>query len=498
MKSKKVLVVGIDGGDWRYLNYGIEKNRLPTIKRLMQGGCYGNLKSTIPPTTFPAWLCFCSGKNPGKVGFYGYLRKLKDSYKTEIKIGDAFSKITPFWEELNKNEIKVGIVNIPSTYKPQKINKFMVCLGDVDYAPKDKNRCFPKKLGHEINQKLGKLDYETNYAYFNKSAEEQLKENLHYLGNRSKLNKFLLDKYGEKLDLFLTVFFPDRLQHFVIDPEMLMGYYSELDKEIGRLIKLFKPDDVLLISDHGGGEVKKEFLINEFLIKEEFLKLKNERVKQKFLSRIGVNLENIQKIFAKLRIDSKIIKILPRTVIEDYFRFIVPAKTISIEDVEIDWERTIAYSITDCGGVYINLKGREPKGIVSRKNYEKVRGKIIDKLKKLKNPETEERIDSEIYRREEIYNGEYLEEAPDIVYSLDNFDYVPRIRLEGKIFKNPRDAGNHKQYGIMIASGKNIRKGKIKGGELIDIAPTILKLFNVKNPKEMDGKVLDIFKDKKV
>lgn len=491
MKSKKVLIVGIDGGDWRYINYGIKKGKLPTIKKIMDNGIYGNLKSTIPPLTFPAWLCFCSGKNPGKIGYYGYTRKLKKSYKTEVDIADSFSTITPFWKKLNENKIKTGIVNIPSTFKPAKTDEFMVCLGDVDGMPKDGHRCYPKELDDKIIKKLGKLDYETNYAYFNMPLNERLNECLRYLKNRSKLNKYLIETH-KNLNLYLTVFFPDALQHFIIDADELTKYYFELDKEINRLIKLFKPEDILLISDHGGGKVKKEFYINEFLIKNNLLKLKEK--KEKFLSRIGINLENIQKIFAKFNLDSKIIKILPRTFIYKV-RTVVPIKKISIEDVKIDWKKTTAYAFTDCG-IFINVQGREPEGIVNKKDYDKVINQIIGKLKELSDPDTKEKIKMEVYRKEEIYNGEYLDEAPDIVYSFDNWDYTQKLRLVGEIFKDPRDLGNHKQMGVIIASGKHIKKGKIENAQLIDIAPTILKLFNIQKPKDMDGKVLDIFKDK--
>jgi len=492
MKLKKVLVIGIDGGDWRYINYGVEKGKLPVIEKLMQSGCYGELKSVIPPYTFPAWLCFCSGKNPGSIGFYGYLKKKKNSYKTEVIDSYAFSKITPFWKELNKNKIKTGIVNIPLTYKPVKTDEFMVCLGDVDYLPKDGHRCYPKELDNQIIKGLGRLDYETTYSYFNRPLSEQLKESIKYLKNRSKLNKFLLEKYKSRLNLFLTIFFPDRLQHFITDPDKLMEYYSELDKEIDRLIKIFKPEDVLLISDHGGGKVKKDFHVNEFLIKNGFLKLKDEKKRKKFLSKIGINVENLLSVLSFIRLDSKIIKMLPRKVIY-LIKPAIPSEKISIENADIDWNRTSAYAITD-SGIFVNLKGRDPNGIVDKREYNEIIEKITKKLKELRDPITRERIKIDVYTKKEMYKKDAFDESTDIIYSFDNWDYIPKLSLVGEIFKNPRDLGNHKLTGVIIASGKNIRKGVVEGGELIDIAPTVLKLFGVDKPKDMDGKVLDIFR----
>ncbi len=300
-----------------------------------------------------------------------------------------------------------------------------------------------------------------------------------------------MQKYGKKLNLFFTVFFADRLQHFIIDKEKLMEYYTEIDKEIKQLIGLYKPDYTFIFSDHGGGKVEKEFYVNEFLIKNDFLKLNR---KEKFISKIGINRENMQKFFSMLRLDNKIIKIFPRSFFENYFKAAVPTKKKLIQDADIKWEKTKACSLSSSGGIFINLKGREPNGIVDKKDYDKTITKIIDKLKNLKDPETNKKINIEVYRREEIYKGKYVNDAPDIIYAFENWDYVPKISLPGKVFMEPRDPGNHKLYGIIIATGKNIKKGRVENGELLDIAPTIFKLFNIKTPKDMDGKVLNILK----
>jgi len=487
---KKLLLIGADGADWRYINYGIEKGKLPTIKKLIEKGVSGRLKSLIPPTTFPAWMCFSSGKNPGKIGHFGYKKRLKGSYETETKISNAFPKITPFWRILNKNKLKAGIVNIPYSFPPQKTDEFMVCLAEYRLG-KDKNSCYPKDLEQNIIKNIGRLRYESDYTYFNNTIEEQVKESINDLKNRTRLSEVLLKKYKSKLNLFLTIFFPDRLHHFITDSETLMEYYSELDKSIEKIIRLYNPDNVILFSDHGGGAVKQEFYINEFLIKHGFLKLKRKR---RFLSKIGFNLENIQKFFAFLRLDSKIVKLIPGKILDEKIKKAIPLKKMTIEDAEIQWNKTIACNLDDVGGIFINLKGREPLGIVEKKDYDRVADEIISKLKNLRDPKTNEKLNIEAYKKEEIYSGEFLDYAPDIIYTINEWDYVPKSRLPGRIFDKGRDPGNHKLYGIFIASGKDFKKGKIEDGELIDIAPTVLKMFDIEKPKDMDGKVLNILK----
>lgn len=489
---KKLLIVGIDGADWGYLNYGIKKGKLPTIKSLMQKGSYGKLKSVIPPVTLVSWLCFSSGQNPGKVGHFGYIKKLKNSYDFDVKIRDVFSKITPFWKRLNEKGIKVGIVNIPYTFPPQKTDKFMVCIAESFHIPKGKNSCYPKQLESEIIKNLGEREYNTTYNYFNKPVDERLQDSIVYLKNKAKLSEFLLKRYSRKIQCFMTVFFPDQLHHFLTDKEKTMEYYKQLDKEIKKFIRIYKPDNILLLSDHGEGPVKKEFYVNEFLMKNNLLKLKK---KKKFLNKIGVTLENLQRLSSIFKLDAKLVKILPRSFIETYIRPNIPSKKIRIKDVKIDWAKTIAFSFNNSsGGIYINLKGREPEGIVEKKDYEKTAKQIINKLKNLKDPKTNKKLKVEAYMKEEIYKGKYIEDSPDIVYAIEDWDYIPKTALPGNVFKQPRDPGNHKLYGIFIMAGKNIKKGKVEDAELIDISPTILKLFDVEKTKDVDGKVLDIFK----
>lgn len=487
---KKVLIIGADGADWRYLNYGIKKGVLPNIKKMVDKGCSGNLKSLIPPVTFPVWMCFAEGKNPGKIGRFGFTEKIKGTYKTETKMTDVFNKINPFWEKLNKKGLSVGIVNIPYSYPPSKTNSFMLCIDEFDNVPKGTS-CYPKEIEKEIISNLGELNYEANYSYFNEPLVKQMEHSVNFLKNRTKLNRFLIEKYGSKLSLFLTLYYPDRLQHFSIDPELHMEYYSVFDKKVKELVSLYNPDLTLIISDHGSGPVKKEFYVNEFLIKKGFLKLKRKR---KFLSRIGFNLENIQKFFAFLKLDNFLIKLFPKYIVEGFIKKKIPLKKVGITDAEIDWSKTKACSFNDNGFIFINLKGREPEGSVEKKDYAKVAEEIISELKKLKDPETNKPLKLEIYKREEIYSGKYLEESPDIIYSIEDWDYVPKTGLPGEIFKSPRDPGNHKINGVFIASGKNVKPGKIENATLIDIAPTVLHFFGIKKPKDFDGKILSIFK----
>lgn len=54
IQPNRVIVIGLDGATWNIIEPMVQEGKLPTIEKLMQDGCYGNLESCIPPKTFPA------------------------------------------------------------------------------------------------------------------------------------------------------------------------------------------------------------------------------------------------------------------------------------------------------------------------------------------------------------------------------------------------------------------------------------------------------------
>lgn len=148
----------------------------------------------------------------------------------------------------------------------------------------------------------------------------------------------------------------------------------------------------------------------------------------------------------------------------------------------IDFTQTKAFSSATWGTIYINLKGREPNGIVPPEEYEKLRTEIINELKK---------VPAKAYRCEELYHGEYMKTAPDIVIQIDSYvNSVSATMGYGKEFRE-RFGGHHDKYnGTFIAWGPGIKKNHEIKAHLYDIAPTILHIYGIPVKRDMDGKVL--------
>ena len=169
-------------------------------------------------------------------------------------------------------------------------------------------------------------------------------------------------------------------------------------------------------------------------------------------------------------------------------------KVINKQRQYIDWDKTIAY------GENKGIKGIKILKFKGREEYEEIREKIIEGLKRIKDPKTGEKIIREAYKKEDIYSGPFLEKISDIVI-LQNPDYRIHHFFYDTIVKSykPVIAGNHLAHleGIFIAYGSDIKKGiKIQNAKIYDIAPTILHIFGVPIPRDMDGLVLkEIFEE---
>jgi len=174
----------------------------------------------------------------------------------------------------------------------------------------------------------------------------------------------------------------------------------------------------------------------------------------------------------------------------------------------IDWPQTKAFSCPHSahfGQIYINLMNREPKGCVEPNEYEKVRNEIIKEMNKLTNPISGKKMKIEIYKPEEIYSGPYIHQAPDIIFLINDAECEAdtslghdSLFLQGSF--DLRCTGTHKKNGIFIASGPEIKEStEILGAKIIDLTPTLLHMFGIPVPRDMDGRILkEIFKEDSV
>lgn len=508
MKEKqKVYVLGIDGVTFRIIEPMVNEGSLPNFERVMKRGIYGTLDSTIPPLSGPAWTSFMTGMTPSNHGIFDFVLKKSNSYKTYYANFQHIKGKT-VWNILGDYGKKVIIQNIMVTYPPTPVRGYLITGG---LTPSGNNYTYPKSLATEIESKFGRYPHlPVGGINVSSSGERKYIETFYKnMEKRAEITKYLMKK---PWDLFVVMFEgTDPLQHefwkyiddqhphykFIEDDfirNAIQGFYKKIDEFLGEVLnELDEHTTLFIMSDHGFGRLEKYIQVNNFLIDVGMLKLKRDirtRMKKLLCNKI-INLKNLYSLSQKLGLTS----------VRSKFRGGKPEKILSkffLASGDIDWERTKAFSVGTGGHIYVNLQGREPKGIVkSGEEYESVVDEIVQALKNLKDPKTGKKVVKNVYIKKEIYNGKLSDIAPDVSFiPVEGYSTLQMDQFVSPlIFIDALNSGTHKRDGIFMAYGPEIARSRLKA-DIIDIAPTILHLFGSQIPKEMDGRVLkEIFKD---
>lgn len=491
MKIKpKIIVIGIDGGDLKIINPLIKEGKLPNIQKVFGEGSSNLLESSILPSSEQAWSSFSTGCNNGKHGIYSYIQRVNKDYNSFKLVDGSFFKGKRFWDVLGEHNKKSIIINVTATYPPKELNGVLITCRltpnknvEYTYPPNIKEeieKIAPDYITKIPDPKCSKKNTKAWKSYVNKVYKRT--------SERGKIARYLINNH--EWDLFVLVFdYTDFIQHifwadfFKKDSEynyVIPKLYQSIDNEIGNLLSEIKEDYYLiLMSDHGFSYRRKRVNFNSWL---------NQR---------GYMVYNQEKIYnIRRKILRGIHKIIPHKI-EQYIKKNFFNQILSTAYSHVDWENTKAFSVGS-GGICINLKGREPKGSVSKEDYENIRNELIKELKNLKDPKTKLRVIKKVYKREEIYHGNYLDDAPDIVNLLED-GYKPDLfKTQNEVFTEEyRGTGNHSLYGFFAIKGRGIKNNKKYNHpfRIIDIAPTVFYLMNIPIPKYIDGKVLtNIFK----
>jgi predicted AlkP superfamily phosphohydrolase/phosphomutase len=511
----KVLVIGLDGATPELVERWVEEERLPHLKKIMQRGVYGKLRSVYPPISPAAWTTFATGYNPGKHGTYDfrdYDTKRYSCFADTIVDSNAFAGKS-IWDLVGASGQKVGVVTVPVTYPAWKVNGFMIS----GYPTPDtgKSYTYPPELAGSIPPLVGD-------AAFFKSATHRvlLKEmnRLLHLCTDVSVEQLKKDDYG----LFIMVVgATDRAHHDwwkYIDPahpaydpkeaalygDLILEVYKAADLCVGKFLDAVDEDTtVIVMSDHGGGAHPGYYWnTNHFLRTLDLLAPSAKAGKGKEGRVRGAFKRFYRSKIRRFPYLEKVYRSLPPSLKKMATN--LDSQTMMGLDA-IDWRRTRAYRFPmypPVEGIMINVAGRQPQGCVQAgEEYEELRTRILEEVRALRDPATGEPIVLEAYRREEIYHGERLEEAPDLIVVTRDC-YKGGTSIDEPVSEVPLDvlsklSGVHRMDGILLAQGPHIRRNaRIEGAGIIDVAPTIIYALGMPIPSDMDGRPLgDLFEE---
>ena len=503
--GSKLFLIGIDGATFDIIRPLLNKNKLPNMANLMKEGTYGKLRSTIPLTSPVAWTSLMTGKNPGKHGIFDFLSKDPGAYTMKFS-NASYRKANPIWKSLSDAGKTVGVVNATISYPPDQVRGFM--LSGLDTPSIDSVFSSPPELGRALQEKFGRYIF-VNPHPFREGVEKFIRGIHKEIDYRFQTLSYLMDEYPWD---FLTVTFiaVDGASHFLWryrDPQhpdynkadaekygnAIDEVYERLDETVGKLLdKIDDTTTVMIVSDHGFGPVYKAVHLNNWLKKHGYLKWNDSQ-------RAGV-VDDFKR-----RMKSPIQRMLPRKIRMQRRRTKLRElrKSSSAGALQaVKWSETKAFFNGTVGNIFLNVKGREPFGIVNPGvEVEEICDAIMNDLRNLKNPTTGENIVENIYTKKDTFKGSHMETAPELMVQFKRgysaFTDIGNMELNKNIGDNViidsyKWSGDHELYGILMMKGPHIKKDhELNGAHVTDIVPTILHLQGMPVPMDMDGGVLE-------
>jgi predicted AlkP superfamily phosphohydrolase/phosphomutase len=500
----KALVIGLDGATWTLLRPWIDQGHLPNLARLVRAGASGPLTTTIPPVSASAWVSFATGCNPGKHGAFDFVFPQPGGYDIGV-INVKVRGVPPFWKSIEDAGGQVGLVSVPITYPPQPINGFTV---NGFLVPNEQSAyTYPPELKEELKhngQRWPLHEFEGNRS---RHPGRFLQDMLDFDVTRTDTIIWLMQhKPWDTLACVLKT--PDTVHHelwHIIDPThprydaelnrqfapAVLDYFQKIDECVGRIIAAAPPDTfVAIMSDHGGGPFHKFFHVNNWLAQQGLLKFKRTPLSliKRALFRLGFTPITSLKIVNLLRMGR-----LRRRVKRGRGRGMLKRLFLSFGDV--DWSRTKAFAVGNFGQIYINVKGQRSQGIVEPgEEYAAVRNQIIKSALALRDPDGGDQVIAAVYKKEELYHGDRVPVAPDLILHTDRSKYVSFGHADfgsNKLLEpSIGQTGHHTMDGIVVLHGEGVIPNAAIKGNIIDIAPTVLYSLGLPVPAIMDGQVI--------
>ena len=429
-----------------------------------------------------------TGMNPGGHGVFDFrvldLNEIHGRSERFVR-SSQYAGLTLF-DFLGKRGLKVGAFNIPLTYPAWPINGVMVAgpiTPDLRVA-----YTYPAELAEHIGPMAQHTDPEELKVF---DIDRYLDELVWITERHFEYGRKLLIEHGV-FDLFwFHLHSLDSVQHrfWQYSQDGLSPNSMEKSKHAGAIERLYR------LADDGVGE-----LLELLGSHSNVIVMSDHGAQARGLTEVRVNVwlqELGQQQVDNPGVAERTVRALRRRINDRWGDAKQASSSGSLN--MLDQQRTGAFffPLADpVGGIVINLIDRQPEGHVSRNEYEEMRETLIKDLKSWVNTADGRPIVKEIWKREQLYTGRYVENSPDILFAVD-----PRYYLNGEIWgpvfehsgelKQNTWSGVHAMEGILIAKGPKVSDNSLNDeANLVDIAPTLLHLLDQPVPSNMNGQVL--------
>jgi predicted AlkP superfamily phosphohydrolase/phosphomutase len=498
--ARPLIIVGLDGATLDLVLPWVREGRLPTFARILEEGVHGELRSTQPPLTCPAWPVLVTGKNPGKIGVGDFIVDEGEGTRV-VTVDDVLAE--PFWDVAGREGCRSVVVNVPVTYPPRIVNGL---LFSGMLTPPGQRSCSSPEVYAEVVREVGGYATDLDILTLSSLARESSLARFHELmEQRFRAVTYLQQRHPAEL---LFAVFKDtdvachRLWH---QPEEILRVYQNVDRYIGAL--LAAESNLFVVSDHGFAEFTKVVRVNQLLHElgvlvrrdvgaDDGITHGSTKIQQlrfgaasdgiyRMLRRavrvslsLGVSRAEAKRALRRVGLHAAVKKRVPNIL----KRMLPPARHT------VDRERSQAF-LQSSRTSSITIR-RERLGATGE-TYERFRDRLRAKLLELRDPENGRPVISCARRREDIYRGPYVERLPDLYLEAAD-GYLIRSELGLPIvepFPSPKSA--HSPRGLFLGWGPDVaRARRLDGLELVDAAPTFLHLLGAAIPEDLDGRVV--------
>lgn len=492
----RLMVIGLDGATFDVLDPWLQAGMLPSLQALLARGVRAPLLSTVPPVTAPAWVSCFSGVNPGRHGIYNFVHPAR-AWGDAQPHSSLDVRVQRLWHTLNAQGLTTHVVDVPLTFPPEPVQGLMV--SDLMVAGQQQARTFPPELRDDITRAVG-TDFSWAIGDGLEVSEAYLEHLARSLEQKLRLDEWLVARQAP--DAFFTVYqHTDVLAHYfwhVWDPThpaydegfsrrltpALERVVRGIDQALKRLLELAGPEClVAIVSDHGFGPVRTRVHINDLLIAWGDLKVEGgERIKLE-LARRGLSVSRFVHLARRLDVLS-----LRRHLSLKSARSAV--SMLSVAGVKPTLEHSNAWF----------SHGLDPGVTLSpeaRANTAYVDG-LMERLRNARPSPGAAPFFERVIRREEVYSGPALEQAPDIVLQLGE-GYVATPEITGGRGSAPSLGGQitgfHRPEGVFVLAGPGVLAGKEHAAvSILDVTPTLLAglglpVLPASDGLRMDGRV---------
>lgn len=506
----RTLVVGLDAACWEYLDPLLNTRQLPNLARLIGQGMHGSLHSTILPITPVAWSSLATGVNAGKHGVFEWVRREDTGYHLTPVTADHRVGTT-VWTRLNEAGVKVGVVNVPLTYPPQPLDGFLLC--GFSAPPSARDLTHPPGLLDEVEARFG--TYSPTYQVDrSKLTARELYHALRTHQRRIVEIGTALSKSDDVQVLILNLMLVDHSNHHMPTMDLVQRAVRDMDEDLGLLLTELSPDNVLVISDHGSRRVRGVFLLGAWLAEHGFLTRQSRPARDRphvlnyVLEQWLGSKDSLLSAANRSLLREGLLR-LPASLTKQTWRAIeqaIPLASMQIETTDsfVGNSTTVYMPGGNHGGLKLNLSGREPEGIVSEAESERILRALVDGLTEISDPDTGEPLFSRFYRAEELYAGPFVSHAPDLIADSYDSDWSLASTLPGLeprprryFLTGERWYGDHARDGIYVFAGRDFDHLPQRGeANLLDIPATLLYLYDVPQPVDYDGQpLLHVFRN---